>query len=62
MTIQAEQIEKMRERFHKLFADATGQKPAKIAKDTERDFWLDTQEAIDYGLLGKVITSADELT
>ncbi|MGI9393132.1 MAG: ATP-dependent Clp protease proteolytic subunit [Boseongicola sp.] len=62
MTIQAEQIEKMRERFHKLFADATGQKPAKIAKDTERDFWLDTKEAIDYGLLGKVINSADEIT
>ena len=62
MTIQAEQIEKMRQRFHKLFADATGQKRAKIAKDTERDFWLDTKEAIDYGLLGQVITSADELT
>ena len=60
MQIQADQIEKMRERFHKLFADATGQKPAKIAKDTERDFWLDTKEAIDYGLLGKVINSADE--
>jgi ATP-dependent Clp protease protease subunit len=62
MQIQADQIEKMRERFHKLFADATGQKPAKIAKDTERDFWLDTKEAIDYGLLGKVISSAGELS
>ena len=61
MTIQADQIEKMRERFHKLFAEATGQKPAKIAKDTERDFWLNTKEAIDYGLLGKVINSAGEL-
>ena len=61
MQIQADQIEKMRERFHKLFADATGQTPAKIAKDTERDFWLDTKGAIDYGLLGKVITSASEL-
>ncbi len=61
MQIQADQIEKMRERFHKLFADATGQTAAKIAKDTERDFWLDTKGAIDYGLLGKVITSASEL-
>ena len=61
MQIQADQIEKMRERFHKLFADATGQTPAKIAKDTERDFWLDTKGAIEYGLLGKVITSASEL-
>jgi len=61
MQIQADQIEKMRERFHKLFADATGQTPAKIAKDTERDFWLNTEEALQYGLLGKVINSASEL-
>lgn len=61
MQIQANEIEKMRERFHKLFAEATGQKPEKIAKDTERDFWLNTDEAISYGLLGKVINNADEL-
>ena len=61
MFIQAEQIRIMRERFHHIFADATGQKPAKIAKDTERDFWLNTDEALAYGLLGKVITSADDL-
>ena len=59
--IQAEQIKIMRERFHRIFAEATGQKEAKIAKDTERDFWLNTEEAIEYGLLGKVISSAVEL-
>lgn len=59
--IQAEQIRIMRERFHRIFADATGQTPEKIAEDTERDFWLGTDEAIEYGLLGKVITSASEL-
>ena len=59
--IQADQIRIMRERFHRIFADATGQTPEKIAEDTERDFWLNTQEAIDYGLLGKVITNASEL-
>ena len=51
----------MRERFHRIFADATGQKPEKIAADTERDFWLNTDEAIKYGLLGKVISSASDL-
>jgi ATP-dependent Clp protease protease subunit len=61
MWIQAEQIRIMRERFHNLFAEATGQTAEKIARDTERDFWLNTKEAIEYGLLGKVITSADEL-
>jgi ATP-dependent Clp protease, protease subunit len=61
MMIQAEQIRIMRERFHKLFAEATGQTPEKIAKDTARDFWLTAREAIDYGLCGKVIRTVDEL-
>ncbi len=61
MWIQAEQIRIMRERFHRIFAKATGQKEEKIARDTERDFWLGTDEAIEYGLLGRVIRSADEL-
>ncbi len=60
--IQAEQIKQMRERFDILFAEATGQTKEKIAEDTNRDFWLNTKEAIDYGLLGKVITNIDELT
>ena len=61
MWIQAEQIRIMRERFHRIFAEATGQSEEKIAEDTERDFWLNTKEAIDYGLLGKVIHTAAEL-
>lgn len=62
MAIQAEQIRQMRDRFHDLFAAATGQTPEKIAEDTQRDFWLTTQEALDYGLLGQVIENADGLT
>ena len=61
MQIQAEQIGKMRERFDKLFAEATGQSADKIRKDTTRDFWLTTDEALKYGLLGSVINSIDEL-
>jgi ATP-dependent Clp protease protease subunit len=62
MMIQAEQIRIMRERFHKIFAEATGQTVKKIAEDTHRDFWLTAREAIDYGLNGKIITSMDQLT
>ena len=61
MMIQAEQVRLMRERLNQIFAEATGQDVARIEKDTTRDFWLTTQEALDYGLLGKVITSVDEL-
>jgi len=59
--IQADELRKMRERFDRLFAEATGQTPEKIAFDTSRDFWLDTAEAKDYGLLGSVIRSQSEL-
>lgn len=61
IAIQAEQLRKMKERFEKLFAAATGQTPERIRKDTERDFWLDTQEALAYGLLGTVIATQKEL-
>jgi len=61
MMIQAGQIEAMRKRLHKIFAEATGQSPEKIEKDMRRDFWLNTEEAVAYGLLGKVINSTAEL-
>ncbi|WP_299360617.1 ATP-dependent Clp protease proteolytic subunit [uncultured Paracoccus sp.] len=61
MMIQAEQLRLMRDRLNQIFADATGQSIDRVAADTERDFWLNTQEAIDYGLLSKVIRSADDL-
>ena len=61
MMIQAEQVRQMRDRLNQIFADATGQSLERIERDTQRDFWLNTQEALDYGLLGKVIRSADEL-
>ena len=59
--IQAEQIRIMTERFNQLFSEATGQTPEKIAQDTKRDFWLTTEQALEYGLLGQVIGKIDEL-
>ncbi|MDO8272901.1 MAG: ATP-dependent Clp protease proteolytic subunit [Gammaproteobacteria bacterium] len=59
--IQAEQIIKMRERINKLIADETGQPLARVAKDTDRDHWMTVAEAIDYGIVGKQITSIAEL-
>ena len=59
--IQATQIKLMKERFEILFAEATGQTPEKIAEDTRRDFWLDTKQAMDYGLLDRVIKSSDDI-
>lgn len=61
MMIQAEQVRLMRDRLNQIFSEATGQPVERIEKDTQRDFWLNTQEALDYGLLGRVIRSVDEL-
>lgn len=58
--IQAREIIKMRDRLNQIFADATGQKIEQIEKDTDRDYWMSAQEAIDYGLAGQIVqTEAD---
>ena len=55
--IQAREIIRMNERLNRIFAAATGQPVEKIAKDTDRDLWLSAEEAIDYGLVSRIITS-----
>ena len=59
--IQAKQVLIMRERLNRIFAEATGQTYEKIVADTHRDHWLTAQEAVAYGIAGKIIKSADEL-
>ncbi len=59
--IQAREIIKMNERLNKIFSDATGQPVEKIAKDTDRDYWLSADEALEYGLVSKIITSQSEI-
>lgn len=59
--IQAEQIIKMRERINKLIADETGQSLERVAKDTDRDYWMTVEEAIEYGIVGKKVSSIAEI-
>jgi ATP-dependent Clp protease protease subunit len=59
--IQAREIIKMNERLNKIFSVATGQPVDKIAKDTDRDYWLSAEEAKDYGLVSRIITSQSEI-
>ena len=59
--IQAREIIKMRERLNNIFAKATGQTLAKIKKDTDRDFWMPAEEALKYGLVGKIVTSQKDI-
>jgi ATP-dependent Clp protease protease subunit len=59
--IEAREIIKMRERLNRMFARATGQTVERIEEDTHRNFWLDAEAAVKYGLVGHVISSAAEL-
>lgn len=59
--IEAREIIKMRERLNHIFAQETGHSYEKIAKDTDRNYWMSAQEAIAYGLVTKIISYASDL-
>ncbi|EHR36326.1 ATP-dependent Clp endopeptidase proteolytic subunit ClpP [Helcococcus kunzii] len=61
ISIVAEQILKIRERLNKILSDSTGQDMEQIKLDTERDKYMTAQEALDYGLIDKVIDSHKEI-
>lgn len=59
--IHAREIEKTRAKINALIAEETGKKLAQVEKDTDRDYWMSATEALDYGLISKVISSRNEL-
>lgn len=61
IAIEAEEIVKMRKRIEEIISNATKQPLEKVSKDTERNYWMDTKEAMDYGIVSRVITTASEI-
>jgi ATP-dependent Clp protease protease subunit len=59
--IEAEQIIKMRDRVNRMIAKETGQPIDRIVKDTQRNYWLSAEEAIDYGLVSRIINDTSEV-
>lgn len=59
--IEAAQILAARERLNRIFAAATGQEYEKIARETERNLWMSAREAVEYGLVHRVIERASEI-
>ncbi len=59
--IQMEQILKTKERINRIIAEETGRPLEQVQKDTDRDYWMSVEEAIDYGIVSKVITSVSEI-
>jgi ATP-dependent Clp protease, protease subunit len=61
ITIEAEEILKMRERLNREIAAETGQPFDKVVRDTERNYWLGAEEAKAYGLVSRVVQTASEV-
>ena len=59
--IHAAELEKMRVKINELIAFETGLSVEKVAKDTDRDFWMNATEAKDYNLVAKVVANRKEL-
>jgi ATP-dependent Clp protease protease subunit len=58
--IQAREILRLKERLNEILADATGQDIDTIVKDTERDFYMSAEEAVNYGLVDKVLETPNK--
>jgi ATP-dependent Clp protease protease subunit len=57
--IQAKEIMNIKENIHNILAKHTGQHIDKIRNDTERDFFMSSQDALEYGIIDKVITKRE---
>ncbi len=61
LDITAREILKLRDRYNKIIGEATGRSSDKVLEDARRDFWLDAGQALEYGLVHKVVKRRDEL-
>jgi ATP-dependent Clp protease protease subunit len=59
--IHADEIVKMRERINKILSQHTGQPIKKIRSDTDRDFWMDAEQAKKYGIIDEIFKPRKEI-
>src|SRR5215469_1094537 len=59
--IHAAELEKLRKKINLLIAEETGNPVDRVEKNTDRDYWMTAQEAVQYGLISKVITRREEM-
>lgn len=62
LDIYRREIVRMKDRLDDIFAQATGKTAGQISADTQRDLWLSATEAVEYGLVNKIIVSEKEIT
>jgi ATP-dependent Clp protease protease subunit len=61
LDIEAKEILRLRSRLYNILAEHTGQTPEKIEKDCDRNLWLEAEEAINYGLVDRILQKAPEI-
>ncbi|MHC4192592.1 MAG: ATP-dependent Clp protease proteolytic subunit [Planctomycetota bacterium] len=61
LDIEAQEILRLRARLYQILANHSGQTPEKIEKDCDRNLWLDAEEAINYGLVDRILQKAPEI-
>jgi ATP-dependent Clp protease protease subunit len=61
ISIEAEEILKMRERLIREIAKQTGQPYERVVKDTDRNFWMGAEDAVKYGLVHRIVSAASEI-
>jgi len=59
--IHARELDKLRAKINVLISEETGIPSEQVEKDTDRDYWMNAEEAVKYGLISRVITRRDEL-
>ena len=59
--IEAREIIKLREKINQMIADETGQPVDKVASDSDRNFWMNAEEALEYGIISRIITNMGDL-
>jgi ATP-dependent Clp protease protease subunit len=57
--IHAREILRMRETLNRILAEATGQDIERVARDVDRDYIMDAQQALEYGMIDRIITSRE---
>ncbi|MSR45557.1 MAG: ATP-dependent Clp protease proteolytic subunit [Planctomycetes bacterium] len=59
--ITSVEIERIREKYNRIIELETGRSAEKVKSDCMRDFWLDAKEAVQYGLVDRIVTGANEI-
>jgi len=61
ISIIAQELLKTRDRLNEMIARETGQDLERVKKDSDRDYWMNAEEAKEYGIISRIVEKADEI-